>query len=437
MVYNVHYGHDVISLNIPQRNIETVLSPWKQAGARDLKQIWQETEHQPAVAQFRRVIKGKRLCVLVPDGTREWLFEDCLAGLFHICEQCRHIRVLICTGTHSPFTEGNQRLQDMISALAVETARPPTVIKCHDCRKGPFISAGTTSRGTPIMVNADIQEADVFLVLSDVKVHYFAGYSNPIKNFVPGVCAYETAEKNHRWALDDQAVFGHHPWHPDAARRNNPVAQDQREGMEYIVKDRPVYALVTISSEGKINWAQFGPVREVTAGAFVMADKNNMHRVSPTDRLIVSAGGHPSDVDLYIAQRALELTKAAVRDNGEILLLAACPGGAGERHTWAQFYERLTAPIDDILKSIEQEYVLYSHKPYRLAQMIKRLRRIWLVSDMEEALVRTMHLFPASDPQGIIDRWLTEDPGVRITVVDGANKVALLGDCPDRGITYK
>jgi nickel-dependent lactate racemase len=321
-----------------------------------------------------------------------------------------------------------------MSVVAREAARPPTVVSCHDCRQGPFIPLGVTSHGTPVKVNAALREADVFLVLSDVKVHYFAGYSNPVKNFVPGVCAYETAEKNHRWALDEQAVFGRHPWHPDARRRHNPVAQDQKEAMDYIVQDRPVYALVTISSDGEMNWARFGLAREVTAEAFLVADKNNMHRIAPTDRLIVSAGGHPGDVDLYIAQRALELTKAAVRDQGEILFLAACPDGVGQAHTLANFYHRLTEPLEDVLKSIEQDYVLYSHKPYRFAQMIKRLQRIWLVSEIEERLVKAMHLFPAQDPQVIIDRWLLEDPDTHITIVDGANKVALWADQPDERV---
>ncbi len=39
---------------------------------------------------------------------------------------------------------------------------------------------------------------------------------------------------------------------------------------------------------------------------------------------IVSPGGLSNDEDLYIAQRALELTRAAVTDGGEVLFLAAC-----------------------------------------------------------------------------------------------------------------
>ena len=275
------------------------------------------------------------------------------------------------------------------------------------------------------MFNAKADDARIFLVLSDVKCHYFAGYSNPIKNFVPGICAYRTAEQNHSLAIDDNSTFGLHPWHMDQSRRANPVAADQLEAMRLIIKQRPVYALVTISTLDRIQWAKFGPAEKVCTAAFAIADQRNTHTVEPVERLIVSPGGLPNDVDLYIAQRALELTKNAVKNGGEILFLAACPNGIGEEQTMENFYNLLTAPIDRILKSVESEYKLFSHKPYKLARLLQRLRQIWMYSEIPDELIETMHLHPAHQPQKVVDNWLAEDPAAKITIVDGANKIAL------------
>jgi nickel-dependent lactate racemase len=195
--------------------------------------------------------------------------------------------------------------------------------------------------------------------------------------------------------------------------------------MRLIVKDRPVFALITITAGGQIRWARFGPIKSVSAEAFTTVDQRNTHTVAPVGRLIVSPGGLPNDIDLYIAQRALELTKSAVTDGGEILFLAACPGGVGEKKTLENFYHRLTAPIEEILKSIEHQYKLYSHKPYKFAQMIRRLRRIWVHSQMPDDLLTAAHLHPARDPQTVVDGWLAERPDAKIMVVDGANKIAL------------
>jgi hypothetical protein len=105
--------------------------------------------------------------------------------------------------------------------------------------------------------------------------------------------------------------------------------------------------------------------------------------------------------------------------------LAACPNGIGEKLTIENFYNRLTAPIDQVLRSIESEYKLFSHKAYKFAQMIQRLQRIWVYSEIPDDLIEAAHLHPTHEPQAVVDNWLAEEPDARITVVDGANKIAL------------
>jgi nickel-dependent lactate racemase len=355
-------------------------------------------------------------------------FNDIFEQLFSALGSSSMVRFLICTGTHNAETAENSRIKKQIKAAATRTGLCDFEIHVHDCQRDRFIHAGRTSRGTEVMFNAKADDARIFLALSDIKCHYFAGYSNPIKNFVPGICAFRTAEQNHSLALDDKSTFALHPWHRDESRKDNPLAEDQLEGMGLIVKDRPVYALVTISSSGRIQWVRFGPAEEVSGEAFGIVDKMNTHTVRPVERLIVSPGGLPNDVDLYNAQRALELTKNAVKDGGEILFLSACPNGVGAERTMENFYNRLTAPIDEILKTVESEYKLFSHKAYKLAQLIKRLRRIRLFSEIPDEVIEAAHLQPAHEPQSVVDNWLTENPNTKITVVDGANKVALYAE---------
>ena len=425
MKVDIHYGDSIVSLQIPEANISHIIKPWQNEEEADNRAILQQAMTGPQVEDFRETIAGRRLCVLLDDGTRDEPFGDIFEQLFATLRTSSLVRFLICTGTHEPATPQNDRITAQIEKAAAKARFDNFKIHAHDCEHAEFAEAGATSRGTEIICNDLADDADVFLVLSDVKVHYFAGYSNPIKNFVPGICAFRTAEQNHSLALDDKSTFGVHPWQPDGNRRNNPLASDQLEGMQLIVKERPVFTLVTITTSGQIRWARFGPIKPVSAEAFAIVDQRNTHTVNPAGRLIVSPGGMPNDIDLYIAQRALELTKSAVTDGGEILFLAACPNGVGEAKTMENFYHRLTTPIDEIFNSIESEYKLYSHKPYKFAQMIRRLRRIRMYSQIPDDLVRAAHLHPAHEPQAVVDDWLTEQPDARITIVDGANKIAL------------
>jgi nickel-dependent lactate racemase len=429
MKVEVCYGGGIVSLNIPEANLGRVIRPWqdetKVGGAIRHFAGLHRAMAGPDAKSFQAEIAGRRLCVLLDDATRDEPFEPIFEQLFARLQKASFVQFLICTGTHEPDTPGNGKIKQQIEQAAHAAGIGSFAIHVHDCEHDEFIRAGATARGTEIIYNTLADQADVFLALSDVKVHYFAGYSNPIKNFVPGICAFATAEQNHSLALDEKSTFGVHPWHKDRGRRNNPLAEDQLEGMRLIVKDRPVFTLITITTAGQIRWARFGPVRNVSAEAFTTVDQRNTHTVAPVGRLIVSPGGLPNDIDLYIAQRALELTKSAVTDGGEILFLAACPGGVGEKKTLENFYNRLTAPIEEILQSIESEYKLYSHKPYKFAQMFKRLRRIWIHSQMPDDLLAAAHLHPARDPQAVVDGWLAEQPDAKIMVVDGANKIAL------------
>jgi nickel-dependent lactate racemase len=425
MKVDLHYGKGLVPLEIPGANVGEIIRPSQDQGKADNLTTLQEATAMDESRKFQDGIAGKCLCVLVDDWTRDEPFDDIFEQVFGMFRKSSMVRFLICTGTHNPETPENGKMREQIGNAARQTGIANFEVHTHDCEHETFKKAGRTSLGTEVIFNALIDDAEVFVVVSDVKVHYFAGYSNPIKNFVPGVCSYETARQNHSLALDEESTFGTHPWHRDKDRRNNPVAEDQLEGMQLIAGNRPVYALVTISTSGRLHWARFGPADRVSSEAFSVADERNTFMVMPVNRLIVSPGGLPSDINLYIAQRALELTKSAVTSGGEILFLAECPDGIGDERTWEGFYNRLTAPVDEILTSTESEYVLYSHKPYKFAQMIQRLRRIWIYSEIPNKLIEAVHLHPTNEPQVLVDDWLAEQADVKITIVDGANKLAL------------
>jgi len=425
MKIDLHYADSFVTLRIPDKNIARIIRPWSNEQQTNNITLLSRTLKSGEINDFRKVIADKSLCVLLDDGTRDMPLADVFQQFFPALNDASSLRFLLCTGTHDAETPQNAEIKRLIKTFAAKAGISDYQIHTHHCRSDTFINAGRTSFGTDVLFNAKADDAEVFLVLSDVKCHYFAGYCNPVKNFVPGLCAYGTAEQNHSMALDEKSTFGLHPLHKDKSRGVNPVAADQLEAMRLIVKDRPVYTLVTISSSGKIQWSQFGPLEQVCAAAFDVVDKMNSCTVSPADRLIVSPGGLPNDIDLYIAQRALELTKNAVKDDGEILFLSACPGGIGSDLTLENFYNRLTAPIDDVLKSIETGYKLFSHKAYKFARLIKRLRRIWVYSQIPDDLIYAAHLHPAHNPQEVVDGWLADDPNVKIIVVDGANKIAL------------
>ncbi|MHC5083691.1 MAG: lactate racemase domain-containing protein, partial [Planctomycetota bacterium] len=291
MDVSLHYGDHQLTLQIPTKNLAGFIQPSYQANSTDnvdhIKQAIDVSTDKLAEETAARTVG-----ILLPDGTRDFPIEAALSILLPQLKDARQCLFFICTGTHDGQTPANQPIIDCISINSFE-------IIIHDCEQSELTDIGRTSRHTSVRYNRRLDEPSVFIVLSDVKHHYFAGYSNPIKNFVPGLCAFETTEQNHSWTMDGRSVAGVHPWHPDKSRRDNPLAADQLEAMRMIVKERPVWALTTISSQKQIQWAAFGDAEKVTPQAFAQADAQNARAVKCADYMIVSPGGLPNDVDLY------------------------------------------------------------------------------------------------------------------------------------------
>jgi hypothetical protein len=198
------------------------------------------------------------------------------------------------------------------------------------------------------------------------------------------------------------------------------------EAQGMICGDAPVFTLATICSHDKLLWAGSGEMRQVTAEGIRAVDDLTSFTVDKTSHAIVSPGGYPQDESLYHAQRGLELTKNAIDDDGRILLIAQCENGiAPNQKARENFYDRLTRPLDEVLASISSGYELYSHKAYKFAEMMRRLRSIELYTGLDSDLVEGAHFTKAADPQGVVDGWIEENPDAGVLVFDDANKIAV------------
>ena len=175
-------------------------------------------------------------------------------------------------------------------------------------------------------------------------------------------------------------------------------------------------------------WAGAGDPEPVTVLAMELLDETSSFTVTPQTRIVVSPGGYPQDKSLYHAQRAIELTKNAVVDGGQILFLAECRDGVAPESAIENFYNKLTAPIDEVISSISGKYHLYEHKAFKFAELLKRVPRVRMYSKLDQDTVEAAHLERVEDPQSVIDEWIKENPEVKILVLDKGNKIAVYAE---------
>lgn len=423
--FAVSYGAGSIELRLPRDRCRLVKVRGTAATRAPLPAFRESLDHPRGCPPLEELARGRNVTYLIEDATRSEPHEAFMQACLPRLRDAQSVFAVVTTGSHDRLTEGNKRIVEQFRSIAsAEGVRGEIAI--HDCLDDASLTAlGPTPRGTPVEVNARALECDVFLVNSDMKNHYFAGYSCALKDFLPGICSYRAVEANHAMALDPRSTFGAHPRHCDPSRRENPLAQDILDAAELIVGGRPVFVLASVTVGGQALWSAAGAMTDVVAEGIRKVDEVASARVAPCARAIVSPGGDPADETLYNAQRGLELARAVIRPGAEVLFIAACPKGvAPTDHARENFFDRLTAPLDEVLGGIRQHYVLYSHKAYKFATMLKSLSKVYIFTELDEQTVRAAHMIKAGSPQDVVDEWL-ESSEAPILIVDDANRLAL------------
>ncbi|MEM3399842.1 MAG: lactate racemase domain-containing protein [Candidatus Micrarchaeia archaeon] len=422
------YGSRKIQIRIPEKNIGSFIEPKKLIGAVSLDVVMKR-------ANIGRKLNGKKVAIMIEDCTRDEPHNEIIHAICSALGACVHAQFIITTGTHESNNKGNRQIAKMIIGACEEKRIGDFDVHIHDCEKDEFMHNGRTSRGTFVESNTVCKDCDVFLIGADMKPHYFAGYSNAVKNFLPGICSFETVRQNHALAMFPESCFGTHPFHPDEGRRKNPVAEDMVEAMGLIASDRPKYALALISSrEGNkysISWAKAGEIQKITREGIREVDRRMCFLAKPSKYVIISPGNSPEDETVYVWQRCLELCSKCISDGAEILVIAESgkkeEQGIGPARTLDVFYNILRRPIDEIIKMGEKldEYLMYMHKPVKFALLRKRVKNIFLYSSLPDRIVEEIHMTPVSEPQEVVDHWLKNDQNAKILCINAGNKVAL------------
>jgi lactate racemase len=427
---SIKYGSGRIELDLPperfagawgMESADTSILSGTPSGDEALSRAVEELD----AAGLRRAAGSRRVGLLLPDGTREWSPERLLPPLWGLLGQAERIIAFLCTGTHDTESPENLELIARIERVLAGAGVPGELV-VNDCRRSPHRSFGRTARGTRIEIHERSDDCELFLTISDMKNHYFAGYSNPVKYLLPGIASREAIRGNHSLTLEEDSRFGRHPWHPDPSRRTNPLSEDLLEAFETIVGERAHFALTLITSGDEIYWAGGGATEEATRRGIGIVDQIASLELPRLRYLVVSPGGHPHDESLYTAQRALELSSAALQPGSEVLFLARCPNGIGPPGARENFFDPLTRPLEEITEMPRSEYTMYAHKPVKFARYLEGLTAVHMGTDLSPEEVTSIHMSPVPDPQAVIDAWVhAAGADDRIGFLDDASKLAI------------
>jgi nickel-dependent lactate racemase len=318
------------------------------------------------------------------------------------------ITLLIATGAHAPLAA--EEFERVLPAAII--ARYP--VRSHDCDDEANLRyLGQTRRGTPVWMNRLFVEAELRLVVGNVEPHQFQGFSGGGKSAAIGLGGPATINANHALLRDPRAR--------PCAYADNPMRQDVEEIGQLAGIHFALNAVLT--PEKALAHAVAGAPRAVMESAMPLARAIfEVAVVARYDLIIVAAGGHPKDLQLYQAQKALAHASLAVKEQGLIILVAACPEGLGSREYERWMLDHGPRSIPEVFARFEQEgFRVGPHKALLLARDVRRLRGVWLVSEMPPSLVQQVLLTPASLDEALRSALELLPSGARIGVMPVGN----------------
>ena len=367
------YGKTDVCVRVPARNLLGTIEPKEQQGAADAKAEVERALKEPIGSKrLSEIAKPEsKVAIVVDDATRkapsELMLMPVLAELTAAGVKDENVTVIFGCGTHRAVKP--EEAAELIGTEALK--RVKTISHCGSATDLVFIGT-TKTHGNKVNVNRVLAEADVKVLLGDVGFHFYAGYGGGRKSVLPAVCSDETIKQNHALLLHSSARTG--------ILEGNPVHVDMTEAARLAKVDFIVN--IVENKKGEIVKAFAGDLEQAFLEAVKLVE--DMYRVTidrRADIIVVSAGGHPADMNLYQAYKGLDSALDAVKRGGVIILVAECPEGHGNQ----VFYDWMTrlGDLKNVEREIKRNFVFGGHKAYYLLKALQN-HQIILVSSMPD-----------------------------------------------------
>ena len=233
-----------------------------------------------------------------------------------------NVEIIFATGMHPPLT-----VEQATGKIGEELASSVRWRSNPWARTDAYTHVGSVHDGpaaVDVWIDRRVVEADLRIVVTSVSPHLQAGFGGGGKMFLPGCARLDSVRQMHLAGVPRRARQMVGQPHTDNRMRrlvdSATAAVDAHHGRTFGVQylldaDDRLAALAT----GDLISCQQMLAKRCAAGCGVVID-------SPADVVIVNA--YPRDFDLWQSFKAIANTCWAVRDNGVLICLARCPGGA-------------------------------------------------------------------------------------------------------------
>jgi nickel-dependent lactate racemase len=276
-------------------------------------------------------LDGKRVCLVVPDGTRTCPLPLLLrAAQRALAGRARAVTVVIALGTHQGMSDEHLARHLGYRPGASDDTYPGWTILNHEFeRPDTFRTLGTigaqrmaeltgglmTDESVPVRINRHVADADVAIVVGPVFPHEVVGFSGGNKYFFPGVSGQELIDVSH-WVgalITSSEMIG--------TRGITPVRALIDEAAAMIPAERLALCLVVASGTNTLHAASFGTPEDAWAACAEVSAQTHVRYLDAPVRRVLSMMPTTYE-DIWTAAKGFYKLEPIVADGGEVIIYA-------------------------------------------------------------------------------------------------------------------
>lgn len=270
-------------------------------------------------------VDGKRVLILIPDGTRT-IPLPLMVDLFEkfLSPRVKALDYLVALGTHQPMTD--EQLSKLVGRSVIngktgsshvfnhEWDDPDTFVKigtipAHEITQ---ITNGMMAEDVPVCLNKRIKEYDRLIICGPVFPHEVVGFSGGNKYFFPGIAGPEIINFTH-WlgaVITSYKIIG---------AGYTPVRAVIDRAAAFI--DQPVACFSLVVTHQGLAGIYFGtPAESWQAAAALSAQKHIVYVEKPFQR-VISVMPSLYD-DIWTGAKGMYKVEPVVADGGEVIIYA-------------------------------------------------------------------------------------------------------------------
>lgn len=384
----VPYSKQGMSLKIEDKNLEAVLVSKSHdfVITKTESEIVKDSLENPIGSpKLEELAKDKENVVIITsDHTRPVPSRVIMP---QILEQIRKgnpnakIKILVATGFHRPSTK-----EELIFKLGEEIVENEEIIIHKSTKDEDMIKMGVLPSGGDFYINKLAGKADLLVAEGFIEPHFFAGFSGGRKSILPGIASAKTIMYNHC----SEFIDSHNS--RTGILKNNPIHED----MVYAAKVAKLAFIVNVAidKDKKVIGSFAGDVDKAhKVGCEFVTNLSKVDKI-PVDIVVSTNGGYPLDQNIYQAVKGMTAAEATCKDDGVIIMIAACNDGHGGQ----SFYDNVSKAScpQEILKNvrnIKKEDTIPDQWEFQiLARILEKFTVIMVTDECDPKMITNMHM---------------------------------------------